>query len=287
MNDGTSDKMSMVEIQIVSDLHLESPPAYDLFDITPRAPHLALLGDIGNVSPTEHRDGLVSFLKKQLQVFRTVFFIPGNHEAYNSTWPKALFILRSFEQHIASLRTHNPALGEFVLMDRRSFRIGNFLILGCSLFSRVPDQRVSAVETSMNDFYLTGDGWSVTWHNKAHSRDLQWLNEEVSRAQEDGSVHRIVVLTHWSPSLDPRASDPKHAGSIISSGFATDLSMELCWTSEKVATWAWGHTHFNFDFVVPRQEGRKPLRVLANQRGYYFQPAEGFDPEKLVKLGWS
>jgi len=36
-------------VQIVSDLHLETPKAYDIFEIEPKAPVLALLGDIGNI----------------------------------------------------------------------------------------------------------------------------------------------------------------------------------------------------------------------------------------------
>lgn len=39
----------MVSFQILSDLHLESPAAYDIFEIPTKTTHLALLGDIGNV----------------------------------------------------------------------------------------------------------------------------------------------------------------------------------------------------------------------------------------------
>jgi hypothetical protein len=46
-------------IQIVSDLHLEAPKAYDVFDIVPQAPYLALLGDIGLSS---HGDEFLGFL---------------------------------------------------------------------------------------------------------------------------------------------------------------------------------------------------------------------------------
>jgi hypothetical protein len=37
-------------VQILSDLHLEAPKAYDVFNIIPKAPYLALLGNIGNVA---------------------------------------------------------------------------------------------------------------------------------------------------------------------------------------------------------------------------------------------
>lgn len=47
-------------IQILSDLHLEAPKAYDVFDIISKAPYLALLNDIGNVA--SHRDDCLAFL---------------------------------------------------------------------------------------------------------------------------------------------------------------------------------------------------------------------------------
>lgn len=70
-----------MSVQIVADLHLEAPKAYDFFNITPRAPYLALLEDIGNVVP--HKDDLFDFLLRQLGQFKIVFFVPGKHEPYH------------------------------------------------------------------------------------------------------------------------------------------------------------------------------------------------------------
>lgn len=101
-----------IALQIISDLHLESPKAYDIFSITPRAPHLALLDDIGNVVP--HKADFVAFLTQQLREFQTLLFVPGNHEAYSSQWPTALAILRAFEEEVRN----DATLGEFVVLDR-------------------------------------------------------------------------------------------------------------------------------------------------------------------------
>lgn len=68
--------------QIISELHLEAPKAYDIFKIAPKAPYLALLGDVGNVAA--HQAEFLRFLTLQLGQFRTVLFVPGNHEAYHS-----------------------------------------------------------------------------------------------------------------------------------------------------------------------------------------------------------
>ncbi|EJT75852.1 Ser/Thr protein phosphatase [Gaeumannomyces tritici R3-111a-1] len=170
-------------LQILSDLHLEAPKGYDIFDIVPRAPYLALLGDIGTVGP--HRAELLAFLTAQLRQFRAVLFVPGNHEAYHATWPDALAALRDFERLVRA----DASLGDFVLLDRAVFRPrgddggrggsgggggppGPVVVLGCSLFSAVPAESADAVGHGLNDFYQTGSGWDVAAHNAAHDRDL-------------------------------------------------------------------------------------------------------------------
>lgn len=72
----------MVRFQIMSDLHMEMDPpnqgpqgdVYPL-EITPQAPNLLLLGDIGYAS----HDRLYAWLDVQLRKFETVVFVPGNH----------------------------------------------------------------------------------------------------------------------------------------------------------------------------------------------------------------
>lgn len=264
-------------VQILSDLHLEAPKAYDFFNIVPKAPYLALVGDIGNVA--SHKKDYLAFLTEQLKQFRTVLLVPGNHEAYHSTWRKTLNILRAFEEDVRN----NTSLGDFILLDRAVFRVpdSNVVILGCSLFSFVPAESYSAVSVGLNDF-LAIDDWDVESHNEAHKRDIAWLNSQVTELEQ--SDVRIMIFTHWSPSDDVRAVDPRHARSSIKSAFSTDLSEEKCFQSEKVKIWAFGHTHYNCDFKVQRKEGVGSLRLLANQRGYYFAQADGYDGEKAVDI---
>ncbi|WYZ34580.1 hypothetical protein EsH8_I_000856 [Colletotrichum jinshuiense] len=266
-----------MKLQIISDLHLESPIAYDFFEAVPRAPFLALLGDIGNVAA--HKDGFIAFLTEQLRRFRAVLFVPGNHEAYHSSWPETLKVLRDFEEDVKQ----NTSLGEFVLLDRTIFRVpeSSTVILGCSLFSSIPPQSADSVGMGLSDFFQT-EAWGVGAHNNAHSRDLAWLNKQVSQLEQ--SNVKIIILSHWSPSRDGRAIDPRHAKSTITSGFATDLSGEPCFQSSKVKVWAFGHTHYNCDFTVEREGGAEPLRLVTNQRGYYFSQAAGYDGEKVISL---
>ncbi|KAK4447377.1 hypothetical protein QBC34DRAFT_440128 [Podospora aff. communis PSN243] len=269
-----------MSIQIISDLHLEVPVSYDAFDIPPRAPYLALLGDIGNVA--KHKLDFFGFLRRQLRQFRAVLFVPGNHEAYHSTWQETQLLLCDFESEVLG----DSSLGDFVLLDHAAFRIPdtsrNIVILGCSLFSFVPPEREQDVSIGLNDFSYIG-GWSVETHNAAHKRSLEWLNTRVAKLKQEDDVE-ILILTHWSPSRDPRAVEARHRDSPITSAFSTDLSGEKCFHSGRVKVWAFGHTHHNVDFLFERGDGAGPLRLLANQRGYYFAQSKNFDVEKVVEL---
>ncbi|KAI1371662.1 hypothetical protein F4677DRAFT_434788 [Hypoxylon crocopeplum] len=87
----------MVELQIVSDLLLKNPKAYDIFEITPAAPYLALLGDIGYI---KHRQEYSNFLRRQLSKFRVVFLVLGNHEVWHSSWEDAKETMHQIEHEI-------------------------------------------------------------------------------------------------------------------------------------------------------------------------------------------
>ncbi|UNI17630.1 hypothetical protein JDV02_003959 [Purpureocillium takamizusanense] len=264
-------------VQVVSDLHLETPKAYDIFDIEPKAPILALLGDIGNV--VLHKEECLAFLTKQLAKFRAVLFVPGNHEAHHSDWPTTLDVLRAFEQH----NQGNDSMGKFVLLDRAKYRLPgtNVTVLGCSLFSLVPPERETAVSFGLNDFYQTRD-WDVATHNEAHARDLGWLNGQVAELEQTDT--KIMIFTHWAPTRHANATDPRHSESPITSGFSTELAGEKCFTSDSVRLWSFGHTHYNCDFTLDRGPAVSPLRLVANQREYYFSQCEGFDAGKTVIL---
>ncbi|CAK7262748.1 hypothetical protein SEPCBS119000_000141 [Sporothrix epigloea] len=286
-------------IQIVSDLHLEIHDDYATYNIEPRAPVLALLGDIGLVA--SHRLALAGFLARHLRRFKVVLFVPGNHEAYHSTWPRTRQLLQSFEDEVCARRDESGddgamGLGELVILDRQAYRLPGplgappVIVVGCSLFSQVQPQHAAAIYHGMNDFRLTGGGWDTDAHSMAHARDRQWLNEVVSSMTLNGAPDlRIVILTHWSPTTDPRARDPRHGNAAqdpLAGAFATDMSADPCFQSSKVRAWAFGHTHYNCDFTLKRQtaDGQElvPIRLYTNQRGYSDGGAPRYNPNKVL-----
>lgn len=119
-------------------------------------------------------------------------------------------------------------------------------ILGCTLFSKITDAQKDFVNFGLNDFYHIKD-WTVEDHVQKQESDLCWLNSEVQKVMEEPD-RKIIILSHYSPTDDACAIDPEHKSSNTSSGFMTDLSQETCFSLERVAVWAFGHTHCNCDF---------------------------------------
>ena len=266
--------MSTIQLQIMSDLHLEAPAAYDTFEITPRAPILALLGDIGQT----HDGGWIDFLERQLSLFHLVLLVLGNHEPYHSDWDKAKQQIQLFRE---SGSKRQAGQGELILLDRGRLDVTEDLtILGCTLHSYIDPEHEEHISFGLNDFYYIGNDWDVSKHRQAHEEDLVWLNDQVTSLARDAPHRRIAILTHHSPCVTANSIDPAHAKSPLASAFSSDLSQQPCWTSENVRLWAFGHTHFNCDF----RDSLTGKRVLTNQRGYYFAQAAGFDVDKVVTL---
>lgn len=267
--------MPDVQLQIMSDLHLEAPAAYDVLEILPKAPILALLGDIGQASDP----GWIEFLERQLSLFRIVLLVLGNHEPYKSTWDEARERVREFNQDYKQRRSAGQ--GSLILLDRTHFDVSDEVtILGCTLHSQIDPQQEEHISFGVNDFYHIGGGWDVSKHCQAHEEDLAWLNDQVATLEQQSPHRRIAVLTHHSPCITADSMNPRHASSPITSAFATDLSTQPCWTSQKVKLWAFGHTHFNCSFT----DAPTGKQVFTNQRGYYFAQSEGFDVSKVITV---
>lgn len=173
-------------------------------------------------------------------------------------------------------------MGEYVLLDLDEYHLPQYgvTILGCTLYSYVPEDSLEDVSLGLNDFFRI-DSWTVEEHTLAHKREVAWLNARVTALSQEHPDRQIIVLTHHSPTVDARTINPGTVGSKISSGFVTDLRNEACWLGERVALWAFGHTHYNFPHWKDEDSG---TLVFSNQRGYYFAQASGFAPIRWVRV---
>ena len=188
--------------------------------------------------------------------------------------------VHAFAERMESLRA-TSTIGRFVFLDRTRFDLSPTLtILGCTLFSNVTEEQKEPVSTRLVDFRDIVD-WTVSDHNASHASDLRWLNSQVFEIGHQEPQRDILVFTHHSPCNDPRANDPRHKNSEVTSGFVTDLGDQECWRNPAVKLWAFGHTHFNCDFW----DENTGKRVAANQKGYYSFPQETFAMKKAFLVG--
>ncbi|KAL4945756.1 hypothetical protein BDV06DRAFT_8808 [Aspergillus oleicola] len=265
--------------QVLSDLHLEIGQQYSSFKIPVCAKHLVLAGDVGRLVDY---DNYRTFLKQQTEQFELVFLVLGNHEFYNDTFVAGLERAQQLEKE--------PCMnGRLVLLNQRRFDIpeSSVTVLGCSLWSQIPDESRDMVRMKIQDFEKI-KGWNVDDHNAAHKSDISWLLGEVrpiseeNKSRDQSEKRSILVTTHHAPSLK-RTSEPKHEKKPWSVAFGTDVLNNLP-RSSPVRAWVFGHTHYTTEF---RERG---VRVVANQRGYVLpwmkmnEAKNGFDIGKVIHV---
>lgn len=261
------------DFQILSDLHLEVNREYHSFEIPVCSNYLILAGDIGRL--VDYEDYLV-FLEKQTRNFKTVFLVLGNHEFFGLSFDAALEKARKLEEE--------PSLNRrLVWLHQRRVQLpdSKTTILGCVLWSHIPEMAKDIVRSKTKDFKHIED-WTADQHNAVHSSDLTWLRRELDKihheTQERPSEKRsIIVITHHAPSLQG-TSNPKYENSPWSSAFATDL-LSQGWNG--INTWVFGHTHYSTEFH------KNGIFSVSNQRGYTISQSDkpgGFDPKKVIRV---
>lgn len=283
------------KLQIVSDLFLEIDNSYSTHVIKPKAPFLALLGNIGRVGnmcrvgwPSPIYSEFAQFLFRQLAQFRVVFFVAGSHESHTGTWAETVAFFRVFRAVARQRQRKGEDLGDFVFLDRNHYNLDNIdfdlggqghevTVLGCTLFSLIPEELAARATAEVPDFHKI-EGWSVKKHNEAHARDLKWLDTMVLGLCAEGR-RIVIVLTHFSPTLCEEAVHAQDRAEGMEETVGAELSKSLCVKTNAVACWGFGHTQRNCQAEFM---GRM---ILSNQRGHPQGPrglVDGYYDQGLV-----
>lgn len=256
------DKM---DLQIASDIHLEfckSPTKTWETIIKPSAKYLALIGDVGELRNQKHL--LLPFLKKVCRCFEKVFYIMGNHEYYSYNNQ----IRHTKEKLIQNLKKITAIeIPNLVILDNEMVEVDGIKIIGCTLWSSIPLIDRAAANSSMNDYCNIstnidadetdqhGRLFSAHDSNRLHNECVKFISGTLAECKDTDNV---IILTHHAP-LTHGTSSPMYSTSSTQCCYSTDLSdlFKPC-----VKLWAFGHTHWNCDFVYNN------VRVVSNPRGY-------------------
>ncbi|KAF2113211.1 ser/Thr protein phosphatase superfamily [Lophiotrema nucula] len=246
--------------QILSDLHLDHDSQYLSFHIPATAPYLILAGNIGRLLDYE---AYLSFFIRRCNLYERVFLVLGSLEFHS------ISIASGFEL-AAKLQAEDRLKGKLVILNRTRYEVPdtNVTILGCTLWSQIPESAEAAVLKKIPEFDMhTGiRQWGVAAHNAAHETDLAWLKQEVqssstfagTNASSSASPSNYFVVSSFAPNLR-EALAPWQVDSPWSSAYGTELLSGNDWNG--VRKWFCGSTGRSVEF---KQYG---VKVVSNERG--------------------
>jgi len=232
-----------------------------------------LVGDIGVLSSVG-KAKYQQFLLAQAEKFKKVFVILGNHEFYGA-------IVHEVFEEVQRICSLHPNL---IFMHKCSLKINGLRILGTTLWSLVPDDKVQRVGRSLNDYHLISiidentkklRKIQVEDTNRWFKDELEWLKKEIDLAKQN--KEDVLIMTHHSPIAD--GSHPQFFGSDINGAFCTDLDYLM---GDPIKVWIYGHTHYN------QRVTRNGTKIISNSKGYpHENPKEigvPFDPNFVLTI---
>lgn len=264
-----------IKIQFTSDNHLEFHKGINILDfVTPCAPNLAILGDLGYPQLDNFKD----FISQASQNYIKVFFFPGNHEYYqrkNDQSPTPLLSMEEIDDLMIEIC--NCFDNVYYLNNEEHLLTENVVILGTTLWTDIPESHQYKMKQSMNDYnyifvkeqhYKTGITPKQT--TELHKNNVQWLKNKL----EEHKDKQIIIMTHHMPSF--QMIHEKYKGSDINYGFASNLDY-LMEQNDNIKFWLCGHTHFNVQTKINNCE------CIANPYGY---PGENkqYDKKKFIDI---
>lgn len=262
-----------MRIALYSDLHLEmvahrkgslawEPPVLDV-DVA------ILAGDIGS-----HTHGIewAATAFRKWPTSPEIIYVVGNHEYYGThihgltvemrkvAGKLGIHFLENDVVEIAGVRF----LGSTLWSDFQLY--GNERALNSIQAARNSISDYSAIFGVVKKFIEPRD--TIKLHGAARA----FLERELSKPF-DGET---IVVSHFAPHRG--CVEARFDGGSLTPYFTVGMAPLM--EKHRIALWAFGHTHYNVDFVA---EGG--CRVISNQRGYPHEQSPGFRDDLVIELG--
>ncbi|MEO7888324.1 MAG: metallophosphoesterase [Polaromonas sp.] len=282
-----------MNIQLLSDLHLESNPHF-VAQPVPGADLLVLAGDIGSYQQgsllTELNIpdfGLARF--SPLPVAEggagwptPVLFVPGNHEYDGLDFDETRSRLRSTCERLGIVWLEEETLvlqgvrfvGSTLWTDFDALSAGQpqsaDITLGEQLKAREKAFRAANFYLGKNHSFRNGEPLLAADVREQGLKSQAWLRQVLAQPF-DGPT---VAVTHFAPSL--LSADPRYGLAAGTAGFCNSLDELL----PLAKLWLHGHLHCAIDYTS------RNCRVVANPLGYARKgEQEGYLPNMLIGVG--
>jgi len=235
-----------MKFQYCSDLHVEFRENKKLLEKRPIKPIAEVLLLAGDILVFSEMDKHYDFLKYLSDNFRQVYWVPGNHEYYQSDLAHKS---GSFEENLMS----NITLGNNIVVEESGIKI-----LMSTLWSKIRDRNHGMIEYNMHDFrVIKYNGWKLTAKifNEVHQNCLEFVTTNLAEFKNE----KTIVLTHHIPTY--LNYPERFRNDILNDAFAVELYDLI--HSDGPDYWIYGHHHQKIeDFEIGK------TKLLNNQLGY-------------------
>jgi predicted phosphohydrolase len=250
-----------MNLQYASDLHLEFPQNREFLKKNPLRPLADLLLLAGDIVPFYIMDRHADFFDYVSEHFKTVYWLPGNHEYYYA------------DATIRSGELYETIRNNVFLVNNMTMVHDHTRLIFSTLWSAIAPGNAWDIERGMSDFQVIrykGQRFSVPDYNQLHDQSLSFLRRELEAARSG----KTVVVTHHVPTF--LHYPEKYKGDVLSEAFAVELFPLIEATGPDY--WIYGHHHNNTPgFRIGK------TAMLTNQLGYVkYDEHELFDPGKLM-----
>jgi hypothetical protein len=292
------------QFQVLSDLHLDHESQYLTFHIPVAAPFLILAGNTGRLIDY---DNYLSFMVRRCNLHEKVYLVLGALEFHGLSLTEGLRLAQRMEKEPAT-----KGRLEVLYNTRSDVPETNVTLLGCTLWSRIPDAYAVTIMRKMLEFDEEHGikGWDVKQHNIEHEKDLVWLIDQVKQDRststpardafpgasaapitpgKPNTLRELVVITSFAPDLK-NALEPWEVDTPWAAAYGTDVLTRGSWNDVKM--WIYGMTGKSCEFE------KSGVTIVSNQRGRSGEEVTGlledgmpakkkiglFDVTKVVKV---
>jgi len=211
--------------------------------IVPKGDILILAGDIVLFKEIHQHQKFFDYVSEH---FEHTFWIPGNHEYYNSDISKRS---GAFEEEIRD---------NVSLLNNTVKTINGVRLVFSTLWSHISAAKQYSIEQSLSDFRLIRKNEKrliVQDYNQLHLESRLFLEETFQTKTNNPTI----VVTHHPPTFINYPE--KYAHSNINEAFGTEMSGFI--EESEIDYWIYGHHHCNVpNFTVGK------TKLITNQLGY-------------------
>lgn len=227
---------------------------------------LVIAGDLGSMYSAQTVGLIETCLAHFSKRFRTVLYIPGNHEYYGGN-------LRDTDGIIADIAAKFPNVnfGQKMIPGWKGPNIWMFTMW--TDFDGENPASMAAAHMGMNDYRAIKGLRDVTL--PTFPDETLAFHKKTRRLMEEKMGAGDIVITHHLPSR--QSLDPAYTSSSVNGAYASSLDELIL--ERKPRIWIHGHTHVACDYMIGE------TRVLCNPHGYGTQYlTNGYNPELEVEF---